>query len=145
MKRNRIILSIFGILLIVYLFLYANEFEIRARTEFWIILTEFVVALTLIILLLFLKTKWWFKLLSISGLTVGIIFGLPKTGLWKYSLKKYVTKEKTEYIKLANQIDKFGNENLTYVSCYNNQINSRPKLDSLEIKPFKESLCNFIK
>ncbi len=128
----------------VYLFLYANEFEIRTRTEFWVILTKIVIGLTMIILLLLLKTKWWNKLISAICLIVIIMFGLPKTGLWKYSLKKYVAEEKSEYIKLVNQIDEFDNKYLTYVSCFNNQINSRPKLNSIEIESYKKQFCDLI-
>jgi hypothetical protein len=144
MKKNKIILSIFGILFLVYLFLYANEFEIRTRTEFWIIPTKMMIALILIFLLIILKAKWWLKLLSVIAFVGFTIFGLPQTGLWKYSLNRYVEKEKSEYINFVNEIDKISAKNLSYISCQNEQINSRPKLDSMEIVIVSKSICKFI-
>jgi hypothetical protein len=144
MKRNKTILATFGILFMVYLFLYANEFQIRTRTEFRVILAELVIGLAMIVLLLLVKTKWWIKLISTICLIAILMFGLPITGLWQHSLKKYVAEEKSEYINLAKQIDVFDNENLTYVSCFNNQINSQPKLNSIEIESNKKPFCELI-
>lgn len=144
MRRNTIILSIIGILFLVYLFLYANEFEIRTRTEFWITLTEFLVALLIFVLLLFLNSKWSVKLIGFIALAVFMMFVLPRTGLWRYSLGNYVSKEKSKYIELADDIDAINEDKLSYISCYENQLSSIPKLNDEQIESIKDKICSSI-
>ncbi|HMS66896.1 MAG TPA: hypothetical protein PKD18_02110 [Saprospiraceae bacterium] len=74
-----------------------------------------------------------------------LLDGLSLTGLWKYSLYRYVEKEKVEYVKFAKEIDKISNKNLEYISCFDNEINSRPSLDSSEEESIKEPICNYFK
>lgn len=144
MKKNKRILVLFGILLSAYLFLYAHEFEIQTRTDFWVILTEFVISIVLVILILLIKAEWWVKFFGFVALMAFLFILLPKSGLWQYSLNKYVNKNGSEYIKFANEISKIGDERLTYVSCFNGSVNSRPRLDSIENDLFKKSICNYI-
>ncbi len=145
MKRNKILLSIFGIFFLLYLYIYANEFEISTRTEFWIVSTKMIIVLVMIILLLLLNKKWWLKLFSIIAFVGFLIFGLPQTGLWKYSLNKYVDKEQSNYINFVNEIDKIKEKNLSYISCYDDQLISRPKLDNMEIAIIRNSICKYKK
>lgn len=143
MKRNRVILIILGILFLIYLSFYANEFSIRTRTNFWIIPTRITLILLSIFLLLLLRIKWWIKLLFLNIFIGFILFIIPRTGLWKYSLRKYVEKEKREYIKFANEINKIDVSNLTYLSCHNKKINTRPKLDEFQIENMSNSVCQY--
>lgn len=99
----------------------------------------------MIILLLLLNKKWWLKLFSIIAFVGFLIFGLPQTGLWKYSLNKYVDKEQSNYINFVNEIDKIKEKNLSYISCYDDQLISRPKLDNMEIAIIRNSICKYKK
>ncbi len=144
MKKNNVILLLLGMLFLLYLYLYANEFEIRVRTEFWIILAEMIVVLIMMILLLILNVEWWLKLVSLISFVVFLVFALPRTGLWNYSVKNYVEKEKSQYINFVNEIDKIEKERLSYISCRNNQITSRPKLNSIDIEGVSNSICEYI-
>jgi len=104
-----------------------------------------VFALTITILLLFFKARGWIKTLSFIIFIWFLLDGLSQTGLWKYSLNRYVEKEKAEYVKFAKEIDKIQNKNLDYISCFDNEINSRPSLDSSEEESIKEPICNYFK
>lgn len=144
MKNNKTLLSIFGLLFLVYLWLYANEFEIRTRTEYWIFSTKVILFLIMSVLILLLQKIWWLKLISMIGFIGILIFGLPQTGLWNYSLKKYVAKEKSNYFNFVSEIDKIEEKKLSYISCADGKINARPKLDSIKIALVYPTICQYI-
>ncbi|MFM9946610.1 MAG: hypothetical protein ACKV1O_01600 [Saprospiraceae bacterium] len=142
MKTNNVILTAITFLLGLFLILYAFEFEIRTRTEYWVTLIEMAIVLLALILILFLRIEWWKKLLGILGLPALIIFGLPYTGLWKFSLKKYVKNEKLNYLTLANKIDKLKEDKLIYISCFKDgRLDTRPKLDQKTMINGQEDIC----
>ncbi|NUN99607.1 MAG: hypothetical protein HUU01_03215 [Saprospiraceae bacterium] len=143
MKRNNIILTIITFLLCLHVMVYLFEFEIRTRTEYWITLIETTIVSLALILIFFLKTEWWKKLLAIFGLPALLIFGLPYTGLWKFSLKKYVKNEKINYLVLAGKIDQLNKSELTYISCFEDgRLNTRPKLDKETMTNGWKSICS---
>lgn len=144
MKRNKIISILFGILLLIYLFLYANEFEIRTKTNFWIILTNWGIVLILSILILLIQSKWWIKLLFLVSFLGIMMIGIPKTGLWQYSLIRYVQKEHSEYLNFVKEIDKIEIDNLSHIGCYDDEIISRPSLNPLKSLPFNKSICEHL-
>lgn len=144
MKINRRILIIFVFLFLVYLCFYAFEFEIRTRTDFWIIPTQILISASLFILIFFLRMKWFLKLVICLGFIYVLFIGLSQTGIWKFSLKRYVRQEKENYLKLVNEIDKTNEQRLSYVSCFSNEINLRPKLNYKENSEIFEAICKQI-
>ena len=116
--------------------------HLNLRLEHWTILIEIAIVFLVLILILFLKIEWWKKHLAIVGLPALIIFGLPYTGLWKFSLKKYVKNEKLSYLALSNKIDKLKEDELTYISCFKDgRLNTRPKLDTETMISAQEGIC----
>ncbi len=117
MKKNqfKLLLLLLGIISVLYLTAYG--FELRIQTTLWILLIKFILILFTLILFLFFRMKWIYKLIGIGALVFFYIYVIPASGLWKFSLNRYVRINGDEYENCVQGIQEIDTSGISYFSC----------------------------